>query len=125
MKINLPVFKDEDAKDVVTYQSWRWDLTMYWCVGCRDHTLLPYAIQSLQGYPGELVWSSGTDITLDDVLTILDKHYNNVKALDALNQELFQLRMVDKETVLDWGIHLSRHLQVLAASFPDCFPLIK
>ena len=35
----------------------------------------------------------GTDITLDDVLTILDEHYNNVKALDALNQGLFQLHM--------------------------------
>ena len=62
------------------------------------------------------------DITLDNMLTILDKHYNNVKALDALSQELFQLWMTDKETILDWGIHLSRHLQVLAASFPDCFP---
>ena len=41
MKINLPVFKDEDAKDVVTYQSWRWDLMVYQHVGC---TLLPYAI---------------------------------------------------------------------------------
>ena len=121
MKINLPIFKDEDAKDAVTNQSWRWDLTVYWGAGWRDHTLLPYAIISLQGYPGELVWSSGTDITLDDVM-ILDKHYNNVKALDALNQELFQLQMADKETVLDWGISLSRHLQVLAASFPDCFP---
>ena len=28
--------------------------------------------------------SYGRDITLDDVLTILDEHYNNVKALDAL-----------------------------------------
>ena len=53
---------------------------------------------------------------------ILDEHYNNVKVLDALNQELFQLWMADKETVLDWGIHLSRHLQILAASFPDSFP---
>ena len=122
MKINLPVFKDEDAKDTVTYQSWRWDLTVYWHVGCRDDTLLPYAIKSLQGYPGKLVWSSSMDITLDDVLTILDKHYNNVKALDALNQKLFQLWMADKETVLDWGIHLLRHLQFLAGSFPDCFP---
>ena len=52
---------------------------------------------------------------------ILDEHYNNVKALDVLNQELFQLWMADKETVLDWSIHLSRHLQVLAASFPDHF----
>ena len=63
------------------------------------------------------------DITLDDVLTVLDKHYNNVKALDALNQELFQLRMAEKETVLDWAVSLLRHLQVLAASFPKCFPL--
>ena len=80
---------------------------MYRHAGCRDHTLLPYTIRSLQGYPGELVWSSGTDITLDEVLTILDKHYNNVKALEALNQELFQMRMADKETVLDWGVNLS------------------
>ena len=53
---------------------------------------------------------------------ILDEHYNNVKAFDALNQELFQLWMADKETLPDWSIHLSRHLQILAASFPDCFP---
>ena len=62
------------------------------------------------------------DITLDDVLMILDEHYNNVKVLDALNQELFQLWMADKETILDWGICLLRHLQVLAASFPNHFP---
>ena len=107
MKINLPIFKDEDAKDAVTYQTWRWDLTVHRHAGCRDCTLLPYTIRSLQGYPGKLVWNSGTDITLNEVLTILDKHYNNVKALDALNQELFQMRMADKETVLDWAVHLS------------------
>ena len=122
MKINLPIFKDEDAKDAVTYQSWRWDLTVYCHVGCWDHTLLLYTIWSLQGYPRELVQSSRMDITLDDVLTILDEHYNNVKVLDALNQELFQLWMADKETISDWGVHLLRHLQVLAASFPIHFP---
>ena len=121
MKINLPVLKDENAKDVVTYQSWR-DLTMYQHAGCRDHILLSYTIQSLQDYPGELVWSSNKDITLDDELTILDEHYNNVKALDTLNQELFQLSMADKETVSHWGVHLLKHFQVLAASLPDCFP---
>ena len=86
-----PIFKDKDAKDAVTYQSWRWDLMVYGCAKCMDHTLLPYAIRSLQGYPGVLVWSSGMDITLDDVLMILDKYYNNMKVLDVLNQELFQL----------------------------------
>ena len=54
---------------------------------------------------------------------ILDEHYNNVKVLDVLNQELFQLQMADKQTVSDWGVCLSRHLQILAASFPDHFPL--
>ena len=53
---------------------------------------------------------------------ILVDYYNNVKVLDVLNQELFQLQMADKETVSDWGIYLSRHLQILAASFPDHFP---
>ena len=122
MKINFPVFKDEDAKEAVIYQNWRWNLILYHHAGCRDHTLLPYAIRSLLGYPGKLVCSSSMDITMDDVLTILDEHYNNMKMLDALNQELFQLWMADKETVLDWGVHLLRHLQVLAASFPDHFP---
>ena len=95
---------------------------VYHCLGYRDHTLLPHAIQSLQGYPRELVWSLGTDMNLNDVLAILDEHYNNVKALDALNQELFQLQTAAKETASDWGICLSMHLQVLAASFPDHFP---
>ena len=62
------------------------------------------------------------DITLDNVLAILDEHYNDVKALDGLNQELFQLWMADKETVSDWGVSLSRNLQDLAVSFPDYFP---
>ena len=44
-----------------------------------------------KGTPENYCKGLGTDITLDDVLTILDKHYNNIKALDALNQELFQL----------------------------------
>ena len=36
-------------------------------------------------------------MTLDGILTVLDEHYNNVKALDALYQELFQLWMDKKE----------------------------
>ena len=98
MKINLPIFKDKDMKDAITYQSSHWDLMVYCCTGCWDHTLLPYAIHSLQGYPGELVRNSGTYITLDDVLTILDEHYNNIKALDALNQELFQPWMGERDS---------------------------
>ena len=99
MKINLPVFKNEDMKDAVTYQSWCWDLMVYHHAGWQGCTLLPYAIHSLQGYPWELVRSLEIDRTLDDVLTIVDEHYNNVKALDALNQELFQLCIGKKENV--------------------------
>ena len=32
------------------------------------------------------------------------------------------MRMADKETVSDWGVCLSQHLQILAVSFPDQFP---
>ena len=33
-----------------------------------------------------MVRSLGMDIMLDDVLTILDEHYNSIKALDALTR---------------------------------------
>ena len=99
MKINLPLFKDEDTKDAVTYQSWHWDLTVYHHAGYCDCTLLPYAIHSLQSYPVELVRSLGTDITLDNMLIILDEHYNNVKALATLNQELFQLCKGERDSI--------------------------
>ena len=121
MEINLPVFKDEDMKDAVTYQSWHWDLMVYQQAGFQDCTLLPYIVCSLQGYPMQLVRSLDSDITLDGILAILDEHYNNVKALDALKKELFQLQMGEKETVSEWGCNLSRNLQILAASFPECF----
>ena len=108
-------------KHTITYQSWHWDLMVSCHTGFWEHTLLLYVIHSLQGYPMELVRSVGTDITLHDILTVLDEHYNNVKALDALNQELFQVWM-GEETVLEWGVHLSRYLQILVASFLECFP---
>ena len=117
MKINLPVFKDEDMKDAMTYQSWCWDLMVYHHTGCWDHTLLPYAINSLQGYPGELIRSLGTDITLDGILIILDEHYNNVKALGGL----WAVNGWERDSVR-LGVCLSRHLQILVASFPECFP---
>ena len=64
------------------------------------------------------------DITLDDVLTILDEHYNNVKALDALNQELFQLCMGDKETVSEGGTPVETppdSCGIISRQFyPDC-----
>ena len=91
MKISLPIFKDEDKKDAITYQSWCWDIMVYCQARCQDHTFLPYIIHSLQGYLGELVRSSGTNITLEGMIAVLDEHYNNVKALDTLSQELFQL----------------------------------
>ena len=59
VKINLPIFKDEDMKGAITDQSWRWDLTVYHHAGCRDCTLFHYAIWSLQGYPGDLWGAPG------------------------------------------------------------------
>ena len=95
-------------------------VSLHWVLGLHP-SLLHHLF--LKGYPRELVRSSGMCITLDDVLTILDEHYNNVKALDALDEEPFQLCMGNKETVSDWGVHLSRYLQVLLALFPEYFPL--
>ena len=83
------------------------------------HHLIHYGPQR---YPGELVRSSGTDITLDNVLTILDEHYNNIKVLDALNQEFSNCKWQTRRLSQTGASCLSRHIQVLAALFPECFP---
>ena len=53
MKINLSVFKDKDAKDAVTYQSWRWirPCTSMWGVEIAPSYHMLFG--PLQGYPGE------------------------------------------------------------------------
>ena len=40
MKINLPVFKDEDTKDAVTYQSWHCDLM---CIVALHVEVVPFS----------------------------------------------------------------------------------
>ena len=75
---------------------------IYWCITWLVAETTPFFLMlstPYRIYPRELVRSLGTDVTLDGILTVLDEHYNNVKALDALNQELFQLQMGKKETV--------------------------
>ena len=55
MMINLPVFKDEDNKDAVIYQSWRWDLMVYHLqdAGIAPSFLMPSG--PCKGTPRELV----------------------------------------------------------------------
>ena len=54
---------------------------VYQCAGCRDHTLLPYAIRSLKVYPGELVWE-------------LWYRYNLEQCVDNLGQTLQQCESI-------------------------------
>ena len=89
------LFKDEDTKDAVTYQSWHWDLTMY----CQA-MVVQIALSSLMSSThykviwGSIVRSLGMDITLDDILNILDEHYHNMwKTWMCLIKELFQMHI--------------------------------
>ena len=81
VKVNLPIFKDEKAKDAVTYCSWQWDVSVFCHYSMDDHHLLPYVFRSLQGFLGDLARSLGKDATLGNVLQRLDKHYGVVMTL--------------------------------------------
>ena len=92
VKVNLPTFKDEKAKDTVIYHSWQWELSMFPCFSWDDHHLLPYVFRSLQGFPGDLVRSLGNDATIGNVLWTLDKHYGVVMTFNVLSKELYSLK---------------------------------
>ena len=122
-EITLPVFKDEDTKDAITYQSWCWDLTVYHCTGCQDCTLLPYTIHCLQGYPG----GGGEEFG--------DRHHpgwcphhagwtlQQCQGLVCFEPGTLSATNGWKRDSVRWGVYLSKHLQVLVASFPEHFPL--
>ena len=92
MQVNLLIFKDEKTKDAVTYHLWWWDLGIFHCSGLGDQHLLPYVFWSLHGFPGDLAWSLGEDVTMNDVLQTLDKHYDVVMTFDTLSKELCSLK---------------------------------
>ena len=92
VKVNLPIFKDEKVKGVITYHSWQWDVAIFCQSGWDDQYQLPHVFGSLQGFPGDLARSLGEDATLSDVLQMLDKHYGVVMMFDALSKELYSLK---------------------------------
>ena len=53
MKINLVVFKDEDTKDAITYQSWCWDLLSIATLGAK---IAPFFLMS--STPCKVTWVS-------------------------------------------------------------------
>ena len=55
MKINLLVFKNEDTKDAVTYQSWHWDLTVYHHAGFKIAPFSPMPSTPYKVYPGNVM----------------------------------------------------------------------
>ena len=118
VKVNLPIFKDEKTKDVVTYHSWWWDLAIFCCLGRDDQHLLPYVFWSLKGFLGDLARSLGKDTTLNDVLQTLDKHNGIVMMFDTLSKELYSLKQGSGENVAKFGVCLSQQDQILLSEYP-------
>ena len=117
VKVNLPTFKDEKAKDAVTYCLWWWDVSMFHHSGWDDCNLLPYVFRSLQGFPGDLARSLGKVATLGDVLKMLDEHYGVVMTFDALIKELYSLKQGMGENVAKCEVCLSQQLQILQTDY--------
>ena len=117
VKVNLPIFKDEKTKDAVTYHLWWWDMAIFHCSGWDDQHLLPYIFRSLQGFPGDLARSLGKDITLTDILWMLDEHCGMVMMFDALSKEIYSLKQTSGENVAEFGVHLSQQVQILQSEY--------
>ena len=83
MKVNPLTFKDEKTKDTVTYHSWWWDKAIFCHLAWDERHLLPYVIQSLQGFLGDPVRSLCKDNAPNDILQTLDKHYGMVMMFDS------------------------------------------
>ena len=117
VKVSLPIFEDEKTKDAVSYHLWWWDITIFCCLGWDDQHLLLYIFWSLQGFPGDLVWSLGEDATLINVYQMLYEHYSVVMLFDALHKELFSLKQGSGENVAEFRVCLSQQVQILQSEY--------
>ena len=113
VKVNLPTSKDEKAKDVVTYHSWHWDMSVFHHSGWDDWHLLPYVFRSFQGFPGDIARSLGEDATLGDVLQTLDEHCGIVMTFDTWSKELYSLKQGMGENVAELQV------QILHMEYPN------
>ena len=90
VKVNILIFKDDKSQDAITNCSWQWDIAIFCQSGWDNQYLLPYIFCS-QGFPGYLARSFGADVTLNDVLHMLEKQCGVVMTFDTLNKELYSL----------------------------------
>ena len=118
VKVNLPTFKDEKAKDSVTYHLWQWVLSMFCHSGLDDCHMLPCVFRNFQGFLGDLVRSLVEDVTLGNVLQTLDEHYGVVMTFDTLSKEFYSLRQGIGENVAKFRVCLSQQVQILQMLYP-------
>ena len=119
VEVNLPTFKDEKAKDAVTYCSWWWDMSVFHHSSWNDCHLLPYVFRSLQGFSGDLARSLGEDANQVNVLQTLGKHYGIVMTFDTLSKELYSLKQGMGENMAEFRVCLSQQVQILHMEYPS------
>ena len=117
VKANLPTFRDEKSKDVVTYHSCQWDVAILCQSGWNDQHLLLYIFCSLQEFLGNLARSLGKDATLNVILQMLDEHYNVVMTFDTLRKELYSLKQGSSKNIAEFGVHLLQQVQILQLEY--------
>ena len=118
VKVNLPTFKDEKSKDVVTYCSWWWAITIFGQSGWDDQHLLPYIFGSLQGFLGNLARSLVKDATMNNVVQMLGEHYGVLMMFNTLIKELYSLKQGSSENIAEFGVCLLHQVQILQSEYP-------
>ena len=118
LKVILPTFKDEKAKDTVTYCSWQFDMTVFHCSGWDYHHMLPCVFMSLEGFLGDLARSLGEDANMDDVLQTLNEHFGIMITFDTLSKEVYSLKQAMGQNMAEFRVCLSQQVQILQMEYP-------
>lgn len=118
-KLKLPIFRDERTATATTYANWRWQVKKAFACGYDERAVLRAVIASLEGGPSETLRTSGTNATLADILSKLDRYYDNSQTYAELHAKIMSIRQGDREPVNEYAVRLDVAVDAVRTAFPD------
>ena len=121
-RLDMLIFKSTDLGVEVTYTLWCFDVDAF-LEQYDEASMHPHIFASLQGYPGKWAHTldEGKDISMQDLLTYMEKTFGNKCNYDAIIRTLYEVQQKEDKMVEEYMLCIHDVVAVIHLEcLPDC-----